>query len=351
MMMDKQNMPNVHYWRRFIATFFVAIAGQFVSSLPALAQTSAAGSDRSVAEWLLRMHDASKNRAYQGTFVVTSPLGMSSAKIWHACTGTEQYERVETLTGPQRSTLRHNQNVITFMPETRTARTESRETLGFFAGGPGAVGGVQAGIGDYYQAKTIGSERVAGLDADVVQLSARDSLRFGYRVWSEKKTGLVVKLQTLDEANRVLEQAAFSELQLDAPVRIRSLAAMMHNTQGYKVESAQLMKTTAAAEGWSLRGNVPGFLATSCHKRLSTQGTIGQSGTPDDGMQWVFSDGMASVSLFVEAFDPKRHTQEGSVILGATHSLTRRLDAYWLTAMGEVPLATLRAFAAGLQRR
>ena len=68
-------------------------------------------------------------------------------------------------------------------------------------------------------------------------------------------------------------------------------------------------------------------------------------------MQWIFSDGLASVSLFVEAYDHHRHAQEGMVSMGATQTLTRRLDAWWLTAVGEVPAQTLKAFAQGLERR
>jgi sigma-E factor negative regulatory protein RseB len=36
---------------------------------------------------------------------------------------------------------------------------------------------------------------------------------------------------------------------------------------------------------------------------------------------------------------------------GATHTLTRRVQDSWITAVGEVPPATLRAFALSLERR
>jgi sigma-E factor negative regulatory protein RseB len=42
-------------------------------------------------------------------------------------------------------------------------------------------------------------------------------------------------------------------------------------------------------------------------------------------MQWTFSDGLASVSLFVEAFDRQRHVKEGVMSMGATQTLTQRL--------------------------
>lgn len=71
-------------------------------------------------------------------------------------------------------------------------------------------------------------------------------------------------------------------------------------------------------------------------------------------MQWVFSDGLASVSLFVEGYDARRHKVEGVMAMGATHALTRRLSdksgSWWLTAIGEVPRATLASFAQELER-
>jgi sigma-E factor negative regulatory protein RseB len=70
-------------------------------------------------------------------------------------------------------------------------------------------------------------------------------------------------------------------------------------------------------------------------------------------LQWVFSDGLASVSLFIESFDAARHSKMVSheaVAMGATHMLTRRLDDWWITAVGEVPGQTLAFFVQGLER-
>ena len=195
----------------------------------------------------------------------------------------------------------------------------------------------------------------------MVQLAPKDTLRFGYRVWSERKSGLVVKLQTLDGDGRVLEQAAFSELQLDAPVSMNKLSQMMGNTDGYKVERPDLVKTTAQAEGWALKAPVAGFKPMSCFKRMVT---TGEGTGSENAMQWIFSDGLASVSLFVEAFDRQRHVREGLLALGATNTLTRRVadkavtdkpgeksGEWWLTVVGEVPLQTLMGFAQALERK
>lgn len=319
--------------------------------------------ERSVSEWLMRMHEASRNRAYVGTFVVSSSAGnLSSARIWHVCDGSQQMERVESLTGAPRTTFRRNEQVVTFLPETKVARTEKRDAYGLF---PGLINAADSSIPEFYSARQAGHERVAGFDADVVQLNPKDKLRYGYRIWSEKRTGLVVKLQTVDADGKVLEQAAFSELQLDAPVKMDKLAQMMANTSGWRLEKSELVKTTAAAEGWSLRTPVAGFKPVGCYRRPVVP--VAAGAVPEPTMQWIFSDGLASVSLFVEPYDAQRHTQEGLMALGATQTLVRRLGhkvgdkaadaggekqgAWWLTAVGEVPPQTLLAFAKSLERR
>jgi sigma-E factor negative regulatory protein RseB len=325
---------------------FWAAAAFSLTAAPALAsgarvadpRPSDGRAERSVNEWLVRMQDASRRRNYVGTFVVSSNTGaMSSARIWHACDGRRQVERIENLSGAPRSTFRRDDEVLTFLPETHTVRTEKREAFGLL---PELMKPEENAIADFYTAHRVGSDRVAGFEADIVQVLPKDNLRFGYRIWSEKKSGLVVKLQTLDSDGKVLEQAAFSELQLDAPVRMDRLVQMMAVPDGWHVEKPDAVKTTAATEGWGLKAPVAGFRAIDCYKR------------PAEGvLQWIFSDGLASVSVFIESYDRQRHVQEGVFVSGATHTLTRRVQDWWVTAVGEVPAQTLRAFSLNLERR
>lgn len=295
--------------------------------------------------WLQRLHDASKGRSYSGTFVVSAAQGqLYSARIWHACDGAQQLQRVESLSGAQRLTFRRNDQVLTLDPVSRTARVEKREALVQF---PQLLQAAAAAIPNHYEARALGNQRVAGYEAELTQLEPKDSLRFGYRIWSERKSGLVLKLQTVDAQGRVLEQVAFSELQFDAPVRVNHLLRAMGDTQGYRIERSELTKTTAAQEGWVLKTVIAGFKPTSCYRRAD-------AGWPDT-VQWSFSDGLASVSLFVEPHAQNPARNETVSVQGATHSLTRRLSTaegmWWLTAVGEVPLATLQAFAEALERK
>lgn len=313
-----------------------------------LAQT--AGADTSTLNaWLLRVHQAARQSVYTGTFVVSSSAGMASARIWHVCDGTQQLERVESLSGTPRSIFRHNDQVVTFFPQSRIAVAEVRESLGLF---PDLLKSSDSSIGEFYQLKNLGVERIAGFDTEVFLLQPKDAQRFGYRVWSEKKTGLIIQLQTLDLSGKVLEQSAFSELQLGATVNVAKLARS-GSTEGYRVVRPDLQKTTAEAQGWTMQKFVDGFKPIGCYQRagLVQQQPVPQ-GKPQHTMQWVFSDGVATLSLFVEAFDARRHLHEGATNMGgATHTLTRRIETWWITVVGEVPLATLSAFAQALERK
>jgi sigma-E factor negative regulatory protein RseB len=327
-------------WLQLLAGACLLMA---ISALPApaLAQVTAKEPARSLTEWLTRMHEASRQRAYQGTLVVSAGATMSASRIWHVCDGSQQMERVETLTGAPRTTIRRNSDVVTFAPDSKTAWVEKRESLGLF---PEMLRMPGNAIPDHYDVRETGTDRVAGHQADRLEIVPRDALRFGYRIWAEQKTGLVMKMQTLGEQGAVMEQVAFSELDLNAPVRMDALKRQMGDTRGYEIHKSTMKKTTAEAEGWRLKEVVPGFASMSCHTR-------GAPGAAEPAsMQWVFSDGLASVSLFVEALDPQRHGAEKTAAVGATHSFAQRLDGYWITALGEVPVATLRRFAQSLER-
>nr|WP_302175741.1 MucB/RseB C-terminal domain-containing protein [uncultured Hydrogenophaga sp.] len=331
-------------WRRWVAAAVTAVAAS--TGVPAWAEGPAGASQapvRTINEWLTRMHEASRMRAYTGTLVVTAGTSMSASKIWHVCDGTRQMERVDTLTGEPRTTLRRDNEVITLIPESRTAVVEKRESLGLF---PDLLRTPDNLIPGFYSVREMGHQRIAGHLADMVEILPKDDLRFGYRIWSEQGSGLVVKLQTLGPQGSVLEQVAFTELQMDAPVSMDKLAATMKDTRGYEVVRPTLRKTTPEAQGWRLKEPVPGFASMSCHVREPD--SAGKASPAS--MQWVFSDGLASVSLFVEPFDPRQHGQERAAAMGATQSVSRRIGEYWVTALGEVPRATLKRFTRSLER-
>lgn len=336
----KTEVSRLSRHRRMLTLGGLTLAVPWVSLAAPPAVTS---SGRSINDWLGRLHEATRQRSFVGTLVVSAGSSMSASKIWHVCDGEQQVERIDTLTGTPRTTIRRNQEVVTFVPEAKVARVERRDSLGAF---PDLLRTSNNRIPDFYAVHERGSERVAGHLADVIDILPADGLRFGYRIWSERKTGLAIKLQTLDGTGGLLEQVAFTELQLDAPVSMARLKDMMANTRGYQLQKPMQRKVTPDAEGWRLGPLVAGFSAVGCHLRGEDRLSPGRS-----PMQCVFSDGLASVSLFVEPYDSTRHAlQDMMAVEGSTHTLTRRLGEHWLTVVGEVPAGTLKQFAQSLER-
>ncbi len=339
----------------------VDVCWLFALSLCALAAThtanaqvtngggASAAQEPSVTNWLLRLNEASRNRAYTGTFVLSAGNVMSSARIWYVCDGVQQLERVDTLSGPPRTTVRHNHDVVTFDPEQRLTVMERRDSLGTF---PSLLQTPSHTLADFYTLRRVPTlERVAGFDAEVAELLPRDVLRFGYRIWSEKKTGLVLKLQTLDAQQRVMEQVAFSELNLEAGLKVDQLLKQMKNRPGYTVQQLVSIRSKPELHGWRLKHPVPGFSSVTFNVRHEPNQPADAKAKSLVPAQWVFSDGLASVSLFVEPLDPSRlGGSEVQTSTGATHSLSRKMDGYWLTVVGEVPPTALRQFAQELER-
>lgn len=300
-----------------------------------------------VAGWIARMHQASLERNYSGTFVVLSANGaMASSRISHVCDGQRQVERVEALSGTPRIVFRRDGEVRTFLPQAHLVRSEMRDVPpGAFPRVPDADGVQPA---RHYAVEVRGQERVAGLDADVLAFIPRDEWRFGYRVWADRASGLLVKLQTIDGGGRVLEQAAFSELTMIAPTGMRPLEDMMDDVAGYRMVVVPTRRTTMDAEGWAMDEAVAGFVSQGCHKKEGAAHAVSPR-----VLQCIYSDGMATVSVFMEPYSPQNHpVGVRHAAIGATQVVGQRLaNDTWVTAVGEAPARTLRRFIEALRRK
>lgn len=303
----------------------LGLAGGAVCSAPAQAIT--------VDEWLAQTQEATRGRAYTGTLVVSAGEELSVSKVWHVCDRTTQMERVDSLSGPARTTIRRNGEVITFVPDKKVAYTDQRESLGLLPMRWRANG---QSMDRLYRLRDNGQQRVAGHDARVVELVPHDASRWGYRIWTELQTGIVIKLQTLDQRGGVLEQVAYSELQLGAPVSMQALEQRMHNTEGYTVKPRTLKKNTWPAFVRDKPEPMLGFSALSCYQRTDAEALM----SPHRA-HCVFSDGLASVSVFVEPLKADASLTPTQTVRGATHVVTQALGSYWVSAMGEAPPDTL----------
>lgn len=302
---------------------------------------------KSVRSWLSRIHDAAGRYDFQGTLVVSAGAGVHSARVVHVCRDGELFERIEALDGQERQVFRQNGIVHTFWPNSGVVQIEQREVLPDF---PALLQGGPERIAEFYELRRLGSDRVAGLEADVLLLLPRDDARFAHRLWADRKTGLLLRAEILGPHDEVLESSAFTELVLGSRMTKESLIKSMPKLEGLRVIRNLAKPIRISDEGWVLQSLAPGFQQVSSVKRPTHGREL--KGQQDKGMlHLVFSDGMTYVSIFVEPFETSKDQLPLQTSIGATQTLMQRKGDWWITVMGDVPFGTLQRFYAGLERK
>ena len=336
--------------RPFIALTLIGAASAFAPLAWAQsADAEASNESRVVRAWLMRIHEAASHRNFQGTFVVSGGGAVSSSRIAHFCDGNNQFERIESLDGQARHVFRHNDVVHTVWPGSRVVRVEQRDLVMSF---PALLQAGDDRIVEFYEVQPQGSDRVAGHEANVLLVKPKDAYRFGYRLWADKASGLLLRADVLGEKSELLETSAFSDVAIGVKAQPETVVVPMKKLDGYRVLRPVLTPTRLEDEGWRLRETVSGFRQVSCVKRpMDSTGPGEKDDVAPQVLQTIYSDGLTYVSVFIEPFDAQRHTRPVLASVGATQTLMRRQNDWWVTVVGDVPAATLRAFAAGLERK
>ena len=330
-------------------TWVVGLGASNVSAhaAPDVVVAVAPASASEVRTWLMRIHDAARHRNFRGTFVVTGGGVVASARIAHYFDGIDQYERSESLDGPPRFTYRHNELVHTVWPVARVSKVEQRTLLVSF---PELLQAGDDRIVEFYDVHAEGVERVAGHAANVLRVTPKDKLRYGYRLWADQASGLLLRADVLGERAEVLETSAFSEVTIGVKPQPQSVLQPMKRGDGHQVLHPLLTPTQLQREGWTLRHPAPGFRLVSCVRRpMQEAGAPEAEGPLAPAVQAIYSDRLTYVSVFIEPFDARLHTRSMLAGVGATQTLMVQHGEWWVTVVGDVPAATLRWFAKALE--
>ena len=323
-------------------------SGQTPASSAKAAGAQASASQAAAVKLLDGINAAARHLDYQGSFVFQRNATVQSSRIVHFVDGHDQYQKVDSLDGAARSVVQHNDDVFTFLQKSRTVILDQRKSQDNF---PALLSGGSAHVLDVYRASIIGADRVAGIDCRIVALTPNDDLRFAYRLSVDPASGLLIRAQTLDSDGNVLEQVAFSQVQIGliAADSRKAIRDSLHQWTGWKLVRAPVEAVSMEAAGWTLStlsSDVPGFRKVLELRRPMAAREPGAAPVPVD--QAVFSDGVTAVSLFIEPID-KSDRKPGEGRSGATHLLAEPHGDFWVTLIGEVPALTLRRFAAAIQ--
>ncbi|MDR5757692.1 MucB/RseB C-terminal domain-containing protein [Caballeronia sp. LZ035] len=342
--MPSVRLNKTNHWGRLPA-FMLCAAVLLTAASGSFAQDNdPAAARKSAATLLDRIHEAAQQQNYEGTFVYQRGATVQSSRITHVATrGDGEYESLESLDGAPRKMLRHDDDMFTFVPERHLLVVEHRQNRDSF---PALLATSGAQVLAAYEPKLLGNDRVAGLDTTVLELDPKDAYRFAYKLWADAKTGLLLRAQTLDADGQVLEQLSFSQVKIGGPGDKTPIANGIRSTSGWTVVRPPVQPVDMEAQGWQLTPNVAGFRKIRELRRPMASSQPGQPPIPVD--QAVFSDGLATISVFVEPVE-KNTRKEGAGNSGATHVLVKRRGDFWITLLGEVPQATLQQFASTIE--
>ena len=282
---------------------------------------------------LNRIQQAAQRQNYVGTFVHQQGSQVQSSRVTHVVDRAGEHEKLELMDGQAREFIRHNDDVRCFIPDSKLVLVEKRVRSDTF---PALLTSAPLDIDQFYRLSIDGMDRIAGRNAQLVVLEARDKQRYGYRLWFDKDSYLLLKAQTINEKGQSIEQVAFTNVTIGGVIDASRLRPTATSTEGWRTETNRMVPVDLAQAGWSVTQPVAGF-----RKVMEVRRAFG--GREDIG-QMVFSDGLAAISIFIEPAAP-HDTAEGEASKGPINVVTERHGDFWLTIVGDAPAASVRDMA------
>lgn len=254
-------------------------------------------------QWLDRINPALQSYEYDGIVVFAQGANMESLLVEHRVNDGKEILRMKTLSGPAKELIKRNgkiQSNVSAQNGSQIAFTSGQGTFSRFA---------SASDNKWYKVVLGEKSRVAGRTVQTIDLKADDDYRYSYRLWLDQQTGLPLRVITKDEKGRVIEQMAFTQIQIMPTVG--------------EVKSAVAPKSKPLDSPFK---EVKGF-------KLMAKDRIGPS------TQYLYSDGLSTYSLYVE---PSSIKEKGRMRQDSVNGLMYGNGRVRLVAMGKVPLATLQ---------
>ena len=291
--------------------------------------------------WLRKIHDATHKLSYSGTFVYQNGARSETSRIARYADGSGGIERLEVLDGMPREIVRTHDTVRCYLPGSRLVKVEKRVDRNAERGFPALLPERIGALARNYEISLGETRRIAGFDCQAVLLKPKDNLRYGYRLYADAGSGMLLKAMTVDASGDVVEQFSFTQLSIGHVTR--EMVRTRHSAGHWRVDHAEA--SPAHLTGWGLSAELPGF-----RKIVELKRRLGESRPAG---QMVYSDGLAAVSVFIEPLATARREAAPSSLasVGAIHIYTREVANHMVTVVGEAPAASVQRIANAVEYR
>lgn len=295
-----------------------------------------------VQEWLKKMHHAAHTLNYEGTFVYGQKDQLSSMRIIHSASNKEEKERLVSMDGSGREVIRKGDSVKCILPDTKTVVVEkSRPTSQFPPMFPTSI----KRLTPNYDFKVVDGNRVAGRQTKKIVITPKDNMRYGHHLWVDNETGLLLKTHLLNEKANKLEQFMFTQInffdQIPGSWLMPAVSGKDFDWYEAKTPKSDNVKKKS---NWEVTSLPTGFIADMQRKHMTPSNSM-----PVDHM--VFSDGLSSISVFIEKDINNKDYLVGSSHMGAVHAHGRKINNHHVTVVGEAPLLSIKMISQSVQKK
>jgi sigma-E factor negative regulatory protein RseB len=285
----------------------------------------------SAEQWLQKMLTASKQASFSGRSVLLSGGELVTLSVFHAPIDDEVWERVVHMSGEPAEIIRRGANVACLHRDQVTGMA-FKSPINKWSELDKSV----QGISKYYRFERVGVERVAGREAVRLNVLPLDGHRYGYSLWLDGDSGVLLKSQTGPRSGGILEVFEFVDVTMGQTLS-ESDFEPGRDLKKMELVSKQEPVPTELFRGWQVDWIPDGF--------VESQRKAQYRGRPRVSTR-AYTDGLAAVTVFVE---PSKPVSETASARGATVAVSRNIPGAMVTVVGEIPLATAEKIAANVK--
>ena len=283
------------------------------------------------------MSKAGRDLNYDGIFVYRLGKQMDTMRIIHKSNKEGVYERLISLTGHAREVIRDKDQVRCYFPENKAVIVEKSrlgKLISTYLPNP-----IQS-ISEFYIFEIAGEDRIAGLDAWIINIRPIDKYRYGYQLWIDKESRLLLKSDLKNQLGVTLEQIMFTQLNILEDIDDALLQPSVSGKDFTRYDNVTnvSLEINNSDKQWKVAWIPAGFTMSE-----HTKEPMMTSRMPVEHL--VYTDGLTMVSVFVEKLSQQPGANAGPSNFGGVNTYSTHTDGYQITAVGEVPKTTVRLMA------
>jgi sigma-E factor negative regulatory protein RseB len=295
---------------------------------------SSAGQADEARLWLQKMGNALRHESYEGIFTYMRGYQFDTVQVAHESRDGQEYERLSHLNGASRELIRAGEDVVCNHGSGSHIDMEHEILMGPFTR---SFSEKLSRDQSFYQFLVLGSDRIAGRAAVVLGIAPKNNDRYGYRLWLDRQTGLLLQSHLVNRG-RILEAFQFSRIDIGNQINPQSLVSTLgvDRIQHHLAIASVPPRSEAQQQppAWRVAWLPRGFRAVTS----PTQDRV------------LYTDGLATFSVIVERPGASK-LGELETHMGGTVVITRRLkgSAQQITVVGEVPADTAKRVAESVE--